>query len=90
MKSTIKLYAGLGLAAMMLLWYVKENAKKIAGEVPQIVADVVAGGVVGIGEVIGIPATDQDECARAMAEGRTWDASFVCPIGTFGKYLVGQ
>lgn len=43
-----------------------------------------AGGVVeGIGEQVGIPVTNQTECERAIAEGRTLDASFACPAGTF-------
>jgi len=40
-----------------------------------------------IGEKIGIPRTDANECARAKAEGRTWDASFVCPAADFLKYV---
>lgn len=34
-----------------------------------------------------IPKTNMTECERAMAEGRTWDASFACPAGTFIDYL---
>ena len=53
------------------------------------VLDVGAGAVVGAGEVIGIPATDPDLCRDAIASGRTWDASFACPAGTFLRYVVG-
>lgn len=34
-----------------------------------------------------IPKTNMTECERAMAEGRTLDASFACPAGTFIDYL---
>ena len=44
-----------------------------------------SGVVVGIGEAVGIPPTNQTECEKALAEGRTWDASFACPAGTFIK-----
>lgn len=49
--------------------------------------DAAAGAVVGIGQAVGIPATNQTECQRAIAEGRTWDASFACPAGTFIKHV---
>lgn len=48
------------------------------------VADGVAGGIVeGVGEMIGIPRTNETECEKAKREGRTWDASFVCDAWTF-------
>lgn len=47
---------------------------------------VVAGAVVGTGELFGVTRTDLTECERAKAEGRTWDASFACPAGSFLKY----
>lgn len=51
------------------------------------VVDAGAGVVLGIGDAVGLPRTQMTECERAMAEGRTWDASFVCPASTFLKYL---
>lgn len=42
-----------------------------------------SGVVLGIGDAVGIPRTDMNECQRALAEGRKWDASFACPAGTF-------
>ncbi|WP_250479117.1 MULTISPECIES: hypothetical protein [unclassified Caballeronia] len=48
----------------------------------------VAGGVIlGIGDAVGIPRTNMTECQRALAEGRTWDASFACPASTFIQSL---
>lgn len=67
-------------------------------ENPDFVADVVAGAVdavgnagagvaIGIGDVIGVPRTNETECEKAIREGRTWDASFACPAGTFIKSI---
>lgn len=44
---------------------------------------VVAGGATAIGDKFGIPRTNMTECQKALAEGRTWDASLACPAGTF-------
>lgn len=41
------------------------------------------GVVYGVGDALGVPRTDMTECERAIAEGRTWDASFACPAGDF-------
>ncbi|KDP85607.1 hypothetical protein CF70_012985 [Cupriavidus sp. SK-3] len=45
--------------------------------------DAASGVVLGIGDAIGVPRTDMTACEQAIAEGRTWDASFACPAGTF-------
>lgn len=49
------------------------------------VGNVGAGVVIGVGDVVGIPRTNETECEKALREGRTWDASFACPAGTFIK-----
>lgn len=62
-----------------------------------VVADVVSGGldvvgqvgagvVVGVGEAVGIPATNQDQCSIDMANGDDWAASFSCPAPVFLKW----
>lgn len=48
-----------------------------------VLGDVGAGIAIGIGDKLGVPRTDMTECERALAEGRTWDASFACPAGKF-------
>ncbi|MYM96236.1 hypothetical protein [Duganella vulcania] len=64
-------------------------AQTVAQNVGAVVVDVADGvtsGVVyGVGDKLGVPRTDQTECEKALAEGRTWDASFACPAGTFIK-----
>lgn len=54
------------------------------------VVDTGAGVVLGIGDAVGLPRTDLDECRRAMAEGRTLDASMVCPLPIFIEYIVSS
>jgi hypothetical protein len=44
---------------------------------------IIGGAVTGAGQIVGIPATNMTECERAIAEGRTWDASLMCPAGRF-------
>lgn len=44
---------------------------------------LISGAVTGLGGLVGIPRTDMTECEKALAEGRTWDASFACPAKTF-------
>lgn len=85
---------GLGLAAgaAIVVYVVLKTVKPAdAGRAAARAAGELAGGaVVGIGEAVGIPATDLDECERALAEGRTWDASFACPAGRFIRYVFGS
>lgn len=87
---TVYLIAG-GAVLAALVWAAMNGARntgqQIGGAVVDMADGVVSGVVVGAGELVGIPATNQTECARAKAEGRTWDASFACPAGDFIKYV---
>lgn len=46
--------------------------------------------VVGVGDAIGVPRTNETECEKAKREGRTLDASFACPAGDFISWLWGK
>ena len=72
------------LAALCLGVYVAKKgvAGAVAGAVGA-VGDAAAGAVVGIGQVFGIPATDEDKCQAAIASVDHWRQSFDCPAGTF-------
>lgn len=74
-------------AALALSWLGKkvaeEGAMGAAEWLGKAAGDVPAGVVLGIGDSIGIPRTNQSECDRALSEGRTWDASFACPAARF-------
>jgi len=86
------LILGVATAALVLLVLVKKNgiaavaadAGEAAGAaVINLGGGVVAGAAEAIGDVVGIPRTNETECQKAMREGRYWDASFACPAGTF-------
>lgn len=64
-----------------------ETGAGIASAGVDLVAGVFVGGVEAIGNQVGIPETNEDECDRAIAEGRTLDASFACPAGRWIKSL---
>jgi hypothetical protein len=81
-------WAAGGVAAALLVYRAAGGTPRAAGEAIGSAAVEVAGGVTagvayGIGDAIGVPRTDETECERAIREGRTWDASFACPAGTF-------
>lgn len=64
-----------------------EAGRALGGAAVDLVDGAVSGAVVGVGQIVGIPETNETECQRAISEGRTWDASFACPAGTFIKSL---
>lgn len=80
-----------GVVAAALLWIMLRGAKGVGMDIGSgavdLVDGVVTGSVVGVGELVGVPQTDMTACQLAMAEGRTLDASFACPAGTFINYL---
>lgn len=43
--------------------------------------------VMETGEVVGVPRTNKTQCQQDIDAGRTWDASFSCPAGTFLSYI---
>ena len=87
---TVYLIAG-GVVAAAIVWAMSKGAKgtgqAIGSGAVDLVEGVVEGSVKSIGEAVGIPDTNMTECQRAMAEGRTWDASFACPAKDFLSYL---
>lgn len=80
--------AAVGLAVVGgIVWFSFVGVRGLARTASKAAVDagagVVEGSVVGIGEAVGIPATDESECDRALREGRLWDASFACSAGRF-------
>lgn len=91
-SDTLLIVGGLGVAALALFMLTRKGAAQSVGESvgEAAVSTIVGAGtgvVLGAGEAVGIPRTNKTECERAIAEGRTWDASFACPAGTFIKSL---
>ena len=81
---TLAILAGIGV---FTLWTVLRNTtpQSLGVAVGGAIVDTSAGIVLGIGDSVGIPRTNETECQRALREGRTWDASFSCPAATFIK-----
>lgn len=71
-------------AAVALWWLTRQGQAQAAGAA--VGAAVVNGGaglVLGAGDAVGIPRTNPDRCAAALAAGDMWAASFACPAGDF-------
>lgn len=90
----VALVAGaVGLGALLYVWAQKKPGQSWAGAAAETavgaVADAGAGAVIGIGEVFGIPETNQDQCTIDLANGDYWAASFSCPAGRFLKAITG-
>lgn len=95
----LPLIAGLliGLAGLYLVNKIRAAASDPVGWAENVTTGVIdavggvgTGVVVGIGDVVGIPATSMTKCQQDMAAGRTLDASFSCPAGDFIKYVTGR
>lgn len=85
-------YLAAGAAVLVaFLWAKSKGAagtgQAIGAAAVDLADGILTGAVVGTGQLVGIPPTNQTECDKAKAEGRTWDASFACPAGNFIKYL---
>lgn len=74
-----------GVAALGLLWYATRPgvASALGAGAVGAVADVGSGAVLGVGDVVGIPRTNTDQCSADLAAGNLWDASFSCPASRF-------
>lgn len=84
------LVAGAAVAAVLAVLAMRGargTGESIGSAAVDLVDGTVGGVVVGIGERVGIPATNLTACERAKAEGRTLDASFACPAKDFLSYL---
>lgn len=92
-RTVLALAAVAGVGALAFYLFRKGPATAASAAVGAVAdaANAAVGEVVNrAGEVFGIPRTNESECERAMREGRTWDASFACPAGTFLRYVTGR
>lgn len=87
-ERAVFIVGGAGLALAFLAALTKGGAATNAGALlGKAAGDATAGVIIGIGDSLGIPRTDESACAAAIREGRTYDASFACPAGTWLKYI---
>lgn len=76
-----------GAALYLLFRGVRGTASDVVGVGGSLVAGVVEGAGGAFQDVaqaaFGVPKTDADECAAAIAVGDTWTASYKCPASDF-------
>ena len=72
------------------VWEPIDNALTTFGNGAREVNETAGGVIQNVGAAVGIPRTNVTACQLAISEGRTWDASFVCPAGTFLGSLFGS
>lgn len=80
------------LVAGLFIWRkggIANAAQAIGSGAVGAVQGAASGVVYGIGDAVGVPRTDESACAKALREGRLWDASFACPAGDFVGGLLG-
>lgn len=87
MTGNMKLAAGLGfgLVALFVILQKKNLLAGAAAGAVGAVADVGSGLALGIGDLFGVPRTDEAKCAAAKASGSLWDQSMYCPALTFAS-----
>lgn len=89
MNDLIKKYGliAAGVVAVIIILKKKDFIADVGAGAVRVATDAGKGIIVGIGEAVGIPRTDETECAKAKREGRTWDASFACGAGDWLGYV---
>ena len=75
------------IAVAVILLRNREAAQQVGAAVVDAVDGVISGGVIAIGEKVGLQATNTSQCEQDKAAGRTWDASFSCPAKDFINYV---
>lgn len=65
-------------------------AQSVVGGAARVAVDTAAGAVIGIGEAVGVPATDADQCTLDLAAGRYGAASFSCPAPRYLAAVFGK
>lgn len=83
MSAETKVVAAGAVLALIVFAYYREKIEAVLAHPVKEVIDYAGGQVIDIGGMIGIPATNETECQKALREGRTWDASFACDAGTW-------
>lgn len=92
----VALYAGAAVVGGLVLYVIikKRPGESLASGAGRAVVgavnDVAVGGVKGIAQIFGIPDTNDTQCQRDRAAGRTYEASFSCPASEFIGHVFGS
>lgn len=74
---------GVSLVGVFVAWKAYSKVSAMGGGVVEAIAAAPAVAVETIGQVIGIPTTNQTQCEADLAAGNIGAASFSCPAGAF-------
>lgn len=87
MNKTLLIGAGVAAAAALYVMAKKRPGEGLASTIGRElvggVGSAATGAVIGLGEFVGIPATNASECDKDLAKGDKWAASFSCPANRF-------
>lgn len=95
LPADMKIIGGAALIGLAALWWITRpgNAsgagQAVGGAAVDLLGGIGTGAVSSAGDLLGIPATSRTQCEQDLAAGRTWDASFSCPAGTWLKNVFG-
>ena len=82
--------AVLAVIAIVVMVKKKGAAAGVGAAIGGAAVDLANGAVSGVafslGDIFGVPRTDESKCAQARAAGDTWAASQYCTAGTFMGY----
>lgn len=71
----------------LIFVFLPKISRAVAQNVATAAMNIPQGVIEGVGKTVGIPVTNQTQCEKDIADGRTWDASFSCPASDFLKYV---
>lgn len=80
-KTDALIYGGAALVGVVGVYLVYRAVK--SGSAGRIASDLAGGAVQSVGSAVGVPTTDTDKCAAALAADDLWAVSKYCPAGTF-------
>lgn len=93
-KRELALYGGIALVGLGVFWYLKNRGHQFASDVTSgvvstagnVVTGAAEGVVLGVGDVLGVPRTDEQKCAEAQANASNWDVAKFCTMGQAWDY----
>lgn len=85
----VMLAAGLvGAAALFVASRgARETGAAIGGAAVDLVDGVVSGGVLAVGDMVGVPRTEPTKCEAAKAAGDLWAVSWACPAADYFRQI---
>lgn len=80
-----------GLVGAVVLFVASKGAREtglaIGGAAVDLADGVLSGGVMAVGDLVGVPRTEPTACEAAKASGSLWDVSFACPAADYFRQI---